>query len=284
MAISGGGVGAAAQLASPEVPGGLLRSGSIARAGGDWFERAVKVVIDDECCRRGPIMAKKKTGKSQRQRPAGPEMTVFVSWSKDSKPVAELFCGWLPKVIQQVKVWQSEHIESGAKWFLTLSERLSENDFGVLMVTKKNLKEPWLQFEAGALSKAVHSKVTPVLCNLSLRDLVNTPLQHLQGLKVDRGEFWKLISNVNGACAKPLNQSILKDSFETRWPEFEMAFKEIKFEGEAKGAAVLTVEERLEQIEDVLEAILISDNGTSKVLTRSAFPWFESYQAASASL
>jgi predicted nucleotide-binding protein len=112
-------------------------------------------------------MAKKRK-KSQGQRPttAGPEMVVFVSWSKDSKPVAKLFCNWLPKVIQQVKVWQSEHIESGAKWFVTLSESLSENDFGVLMVTKKNRSEPWLQFEAGALSKAVHSKVTPVFCNL----------------------------------------------------------------------------------------------------------------------
>jgi hypothetical protein len=137
----------------------------------------VKFVIGDEwlsaiAASKGPLLAK-KAAKSQRQRPAtvGPEMIVFVSWSKDSQPAAELFCVWLPRVIQQVKVWQSEHIESGDKWFTTLSERLSENDFGVLMVTKKNHREPWLQFEAGALAKALHSKVTHrwiwsiLLCN-----------------------------------------------------------------------------------------------------------------------
>jgi hypothetical protein len=216
----------------------------------------MKFVIGDDAASKRLIKAKKKARKSEGQRPSGPEMVVFVSWSKDSKPVAELFCDWLPKVIQQVKVWHSGQIETGAKWFTTLSERLSEIHFGVVMVTKRNLKEPWLQFEAGALAKALHSKVTPVFCNLSSLDVVNTPLQHFQGVKVDRDEFWKLISAVNGACANPLDQSILKDSFDTRWPEFEKEFKGNKFEGEAKGAAVKTETERLARIEDVLEAIL----------------------------
>jgi hypothetical protein len=47
-------------------------------------------------------------------------------------PPAELFCDWLPKVIQQVKLWQSEHIESGDKWFTALSVSLSAINFGVL--------------------------------------------------------------------------------------------------------------------------------------------------------
>jgi hypothetical protein len=208
----------------------------------------------------------KKAAKSQRPATVGQEMIVFVSWSKDSQQAAELFCDWLPKVIQQVKVWHSGDIESGAKWFTALSERLSEIHFGVLMVTKNNYKEPWLQFETGALAKAVHSKVTPVFCNLSPLDVVNTPLVHLQGVKVDRDGFWKLISDVNTTCAKPLHQSILKDSFDVRWPEFEKAFKAIEFESEAKAAAVETQTERIARIENVLEAILRSSNEAAETL------------------
>jgi hypothetical protein len=193
-------------------------------------------------------------------------MIVFVSWSKDSQKAAEGFCDWLPKVIQQVKVWHSGHIESGAKWFTTLSESLSAIDFGVLMVSKKNYKEPWLQFEAGALAKAVHSKVTPVFCNLSPLDVVHTPLVHLQGVKVNRDDFWKLISDVNPTCAKPLGQTILKDSFDLRWPEFEKAFKAIEFESEAEAGAVDTQTERIARIEDVLEAMLRSSNNAAETL------------------
>jgi hypothetical protein len=194
-------------------------------------------------------------------------MAVFVSWSKDSRPVAELFCNWLPKVIQQVKVWYSGNIESGAKWFTTLTERLSENDFGVLMVTKKNLREPWLQFEAGALAKALHSRVTPVFCNLSPLDVVDTPLKELQGTKVDRAGFWKLVSDVNNACANPLDEARLKDSFELRWPEFEAPFSKVKFGGEGEAQKVETTEERIARIEDVLVDLLKSTTGTNQSLS-----------------
>ena len=86
---------------------------------------------------------------------------------------------------------------------------------------------------------------------------------------MDRDEFWKLISDVNDACAKPLDEARLNDSFETRWPEFDEAFKRIKFESEAKGVAVKTETERLARIEDVLEAILKSNNQTSETLTKA---------------
>jgi hypothetical protein len=81
---------------------------------------------------------------------------------------------------------------------------------------------------------------------------------------VDREGFWKLISDVNAARTNPLDPSILEESFNTRWPEFEREFKKIKFEGEA--TAVKTETERLARIEDVLEAILKSNNETAGTL------------------
>jgi hypothetical protein len=248
------------------------RRGEAGDAPAGLIEWRVNFVIGDDAASKGPIMAK-KAKKSQRQRSAtvGPEMIVFVSWSKDSQSAAKLFCDWLPKVIQQVRVWHSEHIESGARWFATLSESLSANDFGVLMVTKKNHNEPWLQFEAGALAKALHAKVTPVFCNLSPLDVVSTPLQHLQGVRADQEGFRKLISDVNAACAKPLGQGILEDSFKKHWPEFDEAFREIKFESEAAPAVKAeteTIETRIARIEDVLVAILRSSNQTTDALGR----------------
>jgi hypothetical protein len=102
----------------------------------------------------------------------GLNMKVFISWSgDDSKTLAEFTSTWLPRVIQEVEPWISTHdIDTGEKWQEALSASLSDpTAIGLLIVTKTNFKQPWLLFEAGALSKLNGSRVTPLLWVYGLR-------------------------------------------------------------------------------------------------------------------
>ena len=97
-------------------------------------------------------------------------MKVFLSWSgARSKFLAEALRLWIPRVIQSVKPWMSdEDISAGARWSKDLSLQLSEAKLGIICVTPENQNNPWLLFEAGALSKTLdHTNVCPFLHELS---------------------------------------------------------------------------------------------------------------------
>jgi hypothetical protein len=49
----------------------------------------------------------------------------------------------------------SEYIDKGAPWSERLDEALQSAHIGVLCLTKENLREPWINFEAGALYMAL---------------------------------------------------------------------------------------------------------------------------------
>ena len=71
---------------------------------------------------------------------------------------------WLPSVIQALKPYISSDIDKGARWSPDISEELENSSFGILCVTKESKDAPWLNFEAGALSKFVkRSRVAPFL-------------------------------------------------------------------------------------------------------------------------
>jgi hypothetical protein len=84
---------------------------------------------------------------------------LFISWSKaKSRQLAVVICDWLPEVIQQVQPWMSdEDVDKGQRWRAKVGAQLNQLDQGILCVTTGNLKEPWLNFEAGALAKSLES-------------------------------------------------------------------------------------------------------------------------------
>lgn len=187
-------------------------------------------------------------------------MRIFVSWSGDaSREAAELIKEWLPSVVQEIDVWvSSQDIGKGEKWSESLWERLTDIQFGILMVTRENAKAPWIMFEAGALSKTVKSRVIPIMCDLDRLDVANTPLSQLQNAIVSKEEMWQVIVAVNSACERPLEGTRLRVTFERWWPDFETQFHNIKFPeptahkpSGAKGDGA-----RLDKIEGALEGIM----------------------------
>lgn len=158
-------------------------------------------------------------------------MKIFISWSgKLSHEVALLLETWLPSAIQAIQPFlSSEHIKKGTRWFVDVSSELEGTNFGILCLTHKNLTEPWILFEAGALAKSVGgSHVVPFLIDLSPSDLVGTPLGQFQATAVNKDDIQKLLKTINSLLdQRHLDDIQLKRSFNRWWPEFETKFQHI---------------------------------------------------------
>lgn len=100
-------------------------------------------------------------------------MKVFLSWSGElSHRVACAFRDWLPSVLQSVSPYvSSEDIDKGARWSTDISKELERSAYGIIVVTHEDIDAPWVNFEAGALSKTVEkSKVSPFPSTLASFD------------------------------------------------------------------------------------------------------------------
>lgn len=157
-------------------------------------------------------------------------MKVLISWSgRRSKYVANFFYGWVANVNQLVEPWLSEEMPKGVRWSPEIAKTLDETRFGVFCVTPENQSEPWLNFEAGALSKTVQEKtyVCPYLIDLKPTDVVG-PLKEFQLTKPDEEDTFKLMRSMNQALGdRALSEDKIKASFSKWWPDLERALKKI---------------------------------------------------------
>jgi len=157
-------------------------------------------------------------------------MKVFLSWSGDkSHKVALVFRDWLPSVIQSLIPYvSSEDIDKGARWSSDIAQELEDSTFGILCVTKENFTAPWLNFEAGALSKTMDkSLVCPFLFNIK-RSEVTGPVLQFQSTVFEKEDIKKLVQALNSAS----NPNILTDeklnrAFELWYPELENSLNQI---------------------------------------------------------
>ncbi len=151
-------------------------------------------------------------------------MRLFISWSGPrSRSFAMILRDWLPEVIQQVTPWVSaEDIAKGKRWSGEIAKQLGETSHGLLCVTRDNLREPWLNFEAGALAKSIEdARVTPLLLDLLPRDLVG-PLAEFQAASaLEREDVRRLLESLNQVCAPPLPPDLLTRSFGRAWDDYE---------------------------------------------------------------
>lgn len=178
-------------------------------------------------------------------------MKVFLSWSgQRSRYLAETLRTWLPRVIQSLRPWMSdEDISAGSRWLTDISKELGEAKVGILCVTPENQSNPWLVFEAGALSKTLEQPfVCPLLFDLSPGQLKG-PLAQFQALSVDRSGILRMLLNLNNAPGHiPLPEKDLGETFDVWWPKLEE-----RLAGMPK-ADTETVERRT--TDDLLEEVL----------------------------
>lgn len=155
--------------------------------------------------------------------------TIFVSWSGEpSLTVAVFLRDWLGNVMNVAEGWMSgRDIAAGALWSKEISDALSRTDLGVLCVTATNQESPWMNFEAGALAKALDGgRVIPYLIDLPLGRL-RGPLQQFQAVTADEAGSLRLCSSVNEHLEHRLSDARLESSFAKWWPELDEVLRDL---------------------------------------------------------
>lgn len=150
-------------------------------------------------------------------------MKVFISWSGErSHALAEALYDWLPSVLQAVEPWlSSEDIQKGSRWPVEVGARLSDANFGIFCTTPENVGSPWMNFEAGAVSKSVtEGSVATLLLGMKPAD-VTGPLAQFQATRCEKEDLRKLIRTVNHHLASPLAEPKVDTAFDRWWQEFE---------------------------------------------------------------
>ena len=151
-------------------------------------------------------------------------MKVFISWSGlRSKHVAEQLRNWIPKVLQAVKLWMSdEDISSGTRWSAEIASELEISKVGIICITPENQHNPWLMFEAGALSKTLSETfVCPYLYDLTPSQL-SGPMSQFQATLATKDGTAKIIQTLNKALDdSQIVGSELDEIFDVWWPKLE---------------------------------------------------------------
>jgi hypothetical protein len=158
-------------------------------------------------------------------------MKVFLSWSgRMSRDIAVALDGWLPYVIQSVKPFVSTgDIDKGRRWSEVLAGELASIGYGIIVVTRDNLREPWINFEAGAISKALEkASVSPFLFGIDASKL-DGPLQQFQATLYEQEDVFNLMRSIN-ARLDPEHQvpfEVLRSEFDVWWPNLKKRIDEI---------------------------------------------------------
>ena len=135
--------------------------------------------------------------------PDKPAMKVFIAWSgTTSNRVAVAIRNWLRDLFPSVNTFlSSEDLPKGALWSAELSGQLSAAARGVIVLTRSNYEEPWILYEAGALSRSVTapSVWTLLVGDLAPDHLLRSPLGQYQHTHINKSDMLKLAEDINNA-------------------------------------------------------------------------------------
>jgi len=151
---------------------------------------------------------------------------IFLSWSGiRSKWIAETFREWLPLTLQACKPWMSaKDIEKGTRSLQEIAKALQGVRFGISFLTPENLTEPWILYEAGALTRNVDDKTrlyTVLLGGLQSPD-VKPPLGILQHTRPTKADMLSLVQSINLAVSDdPLTEKQVETVFEQFWSRLQ---------------------------------------------------------------
>ncbi len=167
---------------------------------------------------------------------------------------------WVPSVINNLDPFvSSKDIYAGTRWQAELAAQMESTNFGVVCVTQENQLSPWLNFEAGALAKAVDSsRVVPLAIDLKPSD-VQQPLGQFQAQPATETGVGEVLSSMNAACDSPLPGTRLERATAKWWPDLRAELERI--EGAAQAA---TPEESGRTDRELLEELLNTVRGLAR--------------------
>lgn len=155
---------------------------------------------------------------------------VFLGWSgARSNAVAQALRSWLPDAVEGVQVFLSSvDIDAGSRWGDRLAEELQGTNIGVICLTPENTNSPWLQFEAGALSRTVgRSCVIPYLFDMSATELTGPLAQFQTSLATPEGTFGVVKMINQSRNSEPIELQKIERQFKRCWPELQQMLKSV---------------------------------------------------------
>ncbi|MFX1250790.1 MAG: DUF1045 domain-containing protein [Promethearchaeota archaeon] len=160
-------------------------------------------------------------------------LKIFISWSgKVSHKVALAFREWIPDLVPKTTSFvSSEDISKGDNWFSILSETLDTTDFGILCITKEDMRTAWISFELGWL-KSKGIPVSPFLFDLESEEIKGTPEEYFQITYFRKDEIRKLVDGIVKAYNSKYKPKIYLDpaDFDLKWPDLETKLLKIRKE------------------------------------------------------
>ncbi|MFJ5775739.1 toll/interleukin-1 receptor domain-containing protein [Streptomyces sp. NPDC093094] len=159
-------------------------------------------------------------------------MKLFISWSNPhAQAVAETLRDWLKDVIHALEPFVSSlDVAKGERGLAVIARELEGSSHGIICVNRANQSAPWLNFEAGAISKQVDkSRVFPVLIDLPGSDLKG-PLRGFQYTELfSEADMLRLIESIWETCPDSnIDLTQLQRNFSRLWPELLESLKEIR--------------------------------------------------------
>jgi hypothetical protein len=151
-----------------------------------------------------------------------------------SHDVAGALHQWLPYMHHAIKPFMSSlDISRGERWGDELSRELKETEYGIICVTPFNTSKPWMNFEAGALSRL--PRLTPFLFRVDRTLLGHSPLTQFQltdySQDQDRSkrEMLDLLKSIDSELpeAERLDEEVLQNNFDHWWTELKRALDAI---------------------------------------------------------
>ena len=160
-------------------------------------------------------------------------LKVFISWSGDqSHALAAVLHDWLPTVLHFVDPWMSsKDIAKGKRWDAEIANNLEKARYCIVCVTPGVQQEPWVNFEAGAVSKIINdSYVSPLLLGVSPDDLLGLPLSQFQCTPFEKDEVGRLLRSINQAAGSPTPEVRLDKNLDYSWARLEDKIHRIRLD------------------------------------------------------
>ncbi len=123
----------------------------------------------------------------------------FFSWSKkQSLEIAHVTASLFEAVTSRKnEIWLSDiSIQYGNGFFESLTKAIDICEYGVFFLTKENIRNPWINFEAGGIfcnKKRTWCILSP---NVDQADLSNTPFVNIQTIKIKKRDFEIIFSEI----------------------------------------------------------------------------------------
>jgi hypothetical protein len=185
--------------------------------------------------------------------PEDRDLKLFISWSGAlAKGVANDLRAWIPLVSDKVKPWMSDQdIEAGQRAMNRIEAELEDTGFGIIVVTQENRAAPWLNFEAGALSKAIttdrEQRVAPLLVDIDSAAQLTGPLTQFQANTFGIEGIRSIMRSVGSVAGVP--QEMVDARVEMSWSRLADSVEKTRaLVNIQKAAPKRTTDEMLEEV------------------------------------